>query len=546
MTLVDIEAPNEVRRDRWGRYSVVPPEGGKPVGYQRATTLAKMLEDTSNLMSWACRMTLLGVAARPDIIASVLAADPDDRQALNKLAEQAKEHGGANIRRDLGTAIHRFVELSHANPDYSVPEPYAADVAAINTAIDAAGFDVVPEYSERILVVDTIQVAGMCDLVLRQRSDGRLFIGDLKTGSSVKYGALGWATQLSIYSMADAIYEQGANKDGSEDRRLPAPDVDRDHAFIIHCEPQSGTADVHALTIGQRFVDLAVAVREVRKSRDLLSKFEGGGTDTPAPKLGTANAPAATVVVGPVESPDTAATPVTPAAIVHEAATAWIINRTDAIIDALSKQHVGAAWPVDVVRPLAVKNGEAVWSDADLDAIADALDALERKHSLELPLSADPRDIARNRQAAEVKAVEAATPPPRLTAPADTDGDAPDEYVLNLKRIAGEMQTSPDAKVRERFARAVLWQKDAEVAGVPWRTGQGPGGTTPLRVYAIGMAAIACTSLVDFDAADPDAAVRALLETQLGDIAAQPVFRVGALFGALTLDQAIAIGDMAG
>jgi hypothetical protein len=579
VTLVDIDTPTEVRRDRWGRYSVVPPDGGKPVGYQRATTLAKMLEDTSNLTSWACRMTLLGAANRPDIIASTLAANADDRQALNKLAEQAKEHGGANIRRDLGTAIHRFVELSHANPNYQVPEPYAADVAAINAAIDAAGFDVITMYSERILVVDGIQVAGMCDLGLRYRDTGKLHVGDLKTGSSVKYGALGWATQLSIYSMADAIYEQGAAKDGTDDRRLPAPDFDRDQAFIIHCEPQSGHADVYQLAIGERFVDLAVSVREVRKVKDLLVKFEGGGASSAA---GTVE------VVGSVEDnqPSDAAAPVTSptgsvsspvgdaiyvtmdmdeaiveaiangdgeltgdeiaaveAAVVHEAATAWIINRTDAIIDALSKQHVGAAWPTDVARPLAIKNGDTAWTDADLDAIANALDALERKHALELPLSADPRALARKRAKAEAKAVEAATPPPRLTPAPDTDGPfATDAQLDALLAIVTEMKQSPDPATRERLGRVSVWQRNAETVA-PWRTRQGPNGQTPLRVWAIGMAALACADLIDLDADDPDAAVRNLLAVHLGDDAHKPANTIGALFGVLTLDQAIALGD---
>jgi hypothetical protein len=592
MTLVDIDTPQEVRRDQYGRYKVVPPEGGKPVGYQRATTLAKMLEDTSNLTSWACRMTLLGAAQRPDIIASTLAANADDRQVLNKLAEQAKEHGGANIRRDLGTAIHRFVELSHANPDYTVPEPYAADVKAINAAIDAAGFDVIVDYSERILVVDGIQVAGMCDLGLRHRTTGLLHVGDLKTGSSVKYGALGWATQLSIYSMANNIYEQGAAKDGSEDRRLPAPDFDRGQAFIIHCEPQSGHADVYQLAIGERFVDLAVAVREVRKVKDLLVKFEGGGASTTTgTTAGTANAgvvvgsvednqssdAAAPVTspAGPVSSPagdastsnaspmageipeigrnaegqgaggDLPPAPAGAAAIVHEAAVAWIINRTDAVIDALSKQHVGAAWPTDVARPLAIKNGDAAWTDADLTAIANALDALERKHALELPLSADPRTLARKRQAAEAKAVKAATPPPKLTPAPDDDGPAPDHYVLELKRLAGQMQQSPAPAIRERIARAQLWQNDANRADVPWRTGLGPNGQTPMRVWAIGRAAIAATALVDFTADDPDHAVRRLLETQIGLIAMDLNHRVGSLLGALSADQAIALWDIA-
>lgn len=572
MTLVDIEAPNEVRRDRWGRYVVLPPGASKPVGYQRATTLAKMLEDTSNLTDWACRMTLLGAAARPDIIASVLAADSDDRKTINALAAQAKEHGGANIRRDLGTAIHRFVELSHADPTYHVPEPYAADVAAINTAIDGAGFDVVNEYSERILVVDSIQVAGMCDLVLRRRSDGRLFIGDLKTGSSVKYGALGWATQLSIYSMADNIYVQGAAADGSDDQRLPAPDVDREQAFIIHCQPQSGSADIHALTIGPGFVELAVSVREMRKTKGLLTKFEGGDATSAA---GTVE------VVGSVEDnqPSTVAAPVTPEATsadaltiatgqsptgastsktpdahhdqvpvgdanVHEADVAWLINRTVNIVNATSKQHVAQVWPVDIPRPGAIKAGLDEWTAGDIDVICLALDALEAKH--DLPFG-DPRPSVAADLAARFDAAVLAdtTPPPKLTSAPDDDGPAPDHYVLELKRLAGQMQQSPDPDVRARIARAQLWQRDANTAGVPWRTGLGPGGSTPMRVWAIGRAAIACTALVRVGTDDPDWNVRAVLAEhftpdQLHD------HQVGALFGALTTDQAIAIWDMAG
>jgi hypothetical protein len=591
VTLVDIEAPQQVRRNQWGQYLVLPPGKTKPVGYQRATTLKSMIEDTSNLTGWACRMTLIGAAARQDIIASALAAG-DDRKTLNGLVEQAKEAGGATIRRDLGTAVHKFLELACADPTYNVPEPYTADVAAILAAIDGAGFVVEVEFSEKILVVDSIGVAGMCDLVLRNRHTGELFVADLKTGSSVKYGVLGFCCQLTTYAIADNIYIQGAAKDGSDDRRLPAPDVSRTRGIIIHCEPGSGHADLYWLTLDTKVVDLAVSVREVRKVKDLLVKFEGGGASTTTgTTAGTANAgvvvgsvednqssdAAAPVTspAGPVSSPagdastsnaspmageipeigrnaegqgaggDLPPAPAGAAAIVHEAAVAWIINRTDAVIDALSKQHVGAAWPTDVARPLAIKNGDAAWTDADLTAIANALDALERKHALELPLSADPRTLARKRQAAEAKAVKAATPPPKLTPAPDDDGPAPDHYVLELKRLAGQMQQSPAPAIRERIARAQLWQNDANRADVPWRTGLGPNGQTPMRVWAIGRAAIAATALVDFTADDPDHAVRRLLETQIGLIAMDLNHRVGSLLGALSADQAIALWDIA-
>lgn len=590
MTLVDIEAPQQVRRDRWGRYLVTPPDGGKPVGYQRATTLAKMLEDTSNLTRWSARMTLLGAAQRPDIIASVLAADPSDRKTLDKLAEQAKEHGGANVRRDLGTAVHKFLELAHADATYTVPEPYTADIAAIQRVLDDAGFDVVPEYSERILVVDSIQVAGMCDMVLRRRSDGLLFIADLKTGSSVQYGALGWAVQLSIYSQADNIYEQGQADDGSDDRRLPMPTVDRSAAFIIHCEPQSGSAQLHQLTIGAEFVDLAVAVREVRKRRDLLVpfEFEGGGTTSTSVAEGTANADAAgevAAVVGTVDdpTPDAAAL-----AMFHEARTAWLINRTTALVERLSKAHVAEVWPTDIARPGDIKAGTATWSMQDQNLISMALDALEAKHDVPFG-DEDPLVTARRRaeveakiaaEVAEANAALADTPyTARATDPDTTYADpveakiAAEASTLSTTSMGAEVKTytaQPDGPTadpvavdivmsivkamaksehpddRERIGRVQAWQRQASNKGVGWKIGGYKRGEVPERLYAIVAAAVGCLDLIDLDATDPDRRVRDLLAAVLDDdIAQQPTASVGALFGLLTTDQALRLAEMA-
>jgi hypothetical protein len=73
--------------------------------------------------------------------------------------------------------------------------------------------------TERIVVNDEIEVAGTFDLLL---TDGQeTFVSDLKTGSSVKYGGLGFAIQLSIYANASNLYTQGPAKDGSEDIREP-------------------------------------------------------------------------------------------------------------------------------------------------------------------------------------------------------------------------------------------------------------------------------------------------------------------------------------
>ena len=182
------ELPEPIRRDRYGRYVVLAPDGKKPEGYTRATTVAKALDDTSNLMAWGRRMTALGLAARPDLLALVQTTDNTDKKALDRLCESASEAGGATARRDLGTALHKMFEASCVTPGYQPPATYAADILAIHQALRAAGLQVVDECSELMVVIDRHKIAGMADLIVERISDGQLFIADLKTGSSVEWG----------------------------------------------------------------------------------------------------------------------------------------------------------------------------------------------------------------------------------------------------------------------------------------------------------------------------------------------------------------------
>lgn len=272
----DLLAPTapKVRRDHYGRYLVLPPDGRKPIGYTRMTTVAKALDDQSSLVDWARRMGALGTAMRPDLVKLLKATDPDDRKALNDLAEKAAETAGSVGRRELGTMVHSMFERS-LEAGYVVPAAHAADIAAIHAAIAAAGYEIVQGMSERIVVLDAHRIAGMPDCFLRNVATGTLHVGDLKTGS-VKYGTLGWAIQLAGYSMADALYTQGAADDGSDDTREPLPPVDGDLAVIIHAEPSAGSCDLYALDIakGREALALALDVRTMRKAK-VLTKITG-------------------------------------------------------------------------------------------------------------------------------------------------------------------------------------------------------------------------------------------------------------------------------
>jgi hypothetical protein len=559
---IQLDAPGDnARRDRWGRYLVVPPGGNKPQGYTRATTVAKALDDTSNLMKWANRMTAIGLAQRPDLLALVQAADPDDRNELDKVCERAKEAGGATARRDLGTALHTMVEKAHADPAWAVPATYAADVAAVQAAITAAGYEVVDGMSEVMVVLDRHTIAGTSDLTLRRVADGRMFIADLKTGASVRYGALAWAIQLAVYACADALYVQGAAANGSEDQRLPMPEVDRDQALILHVQPGSGLCDVHALDIaaGAEALEVAMAVRNWRSRKGLLAQveIEGGGTASTAstatqdaattPSTSPVHEPRAHSVgdqadgaANPSSSTAPSATPVPLAAaldaVLHQARVAWLVNRMDEV-----KANAGALalmaqlWPADVPPPKAMHGGPGAWSPAQVEQVVRVLDLVEAQHHM--PFGVEDPAVSAARAAESERRADAQTPVVhRLTAPPD-DGPVAEPTDVDWQRRV-LIQLAP-----EQQAEVLQWIRDAQSAGVPWAMSPA-GQPTPLRRLEIARAALGLAQLDGHTPGD-DTGPRAALALVIGDDAHQPVHRVGALLGTLTAEQATQLADVA-
>jgi hypothetical protein len=440
MSLIPV-LPEPIRRDRYGRYVVLAPDGKKPEGYTRATTVAKALDDTSNLMAWGRRMTALGLAARPDLLALVQTTDNTDKKALDRLCESASEAGGATARRDLGTALHKMFEESCVTPGYEPPATYAADILAIHQALRAAGLQVVDECSELMVVIDRHKIAGMADLIVERISDGQLFIADLKTGSSVEWGALGWAIQLSIYANADAIYIQGTAADGSEDLRAPMPVVNKDEAIIIHCEPESGSCDLHTLDIKRGFeaLEVAIGVREWRKKRKLLIPFKSAGGEVPVEAVVAPTEPAASTTVLP-EAVSTAtgsggAGGVTASSVEQIAATPpapdtthitadeaaleerdhmlhirrlWLLERIRIIGEQGFISTLQAEWPDGCAGPKAVRSRQAKWNIAETAAVVKCVDAVEMAH--DLPFGATDPELAQRLKLEETERfVRAAT-----------------------------------------------------------------------------------------------------------------------------------------
>ncbi|HEY7822365.1 MAG TPA: hypothetical protein VIG24_06010 [Acidimicrobiia bacterium] len=466
-----------IRRDGYGRYLVLPPGSVKPVGYTRATTVAKALDDTSALMAWGERMTAIGLAQRPDLLAQVDAVKGDKR-ALNGLCQKAKEQGGATVRRDLGTALHGMLEQSFNDADYTPPASHIADVNAVHAQLAAAGLEVVDGMTERVVVWDEHRIAGTFDLLLRT-SDGELLIADIKTGSSVNFGALGFCVQLSIYAHADAIYVQGDAADGSEDERIPMPAVSRERAVIIHVEPGSGVCTLHHLRLDPAVMNLALEVRKARGLRDLLEPWK-------------------------VE-------------VVPDQRDAWIRRRIDAAVE-VNRELVRVMWPSGITTP---KKQSTPYSSIEIDELDVVLGKIEAELGLAFG-DVDPRV----KRATPTVSTGTTTPATENSPVMPHEGELVESRRDALKAQFDQLSASQRDWISARVA-------EARRAGLPIRVAETP---TERRCYIAEALFHAVTNDLD------ETRLRSLIAAALhDDIAEMPSMDLGAVLGLLNAEQAFTL-----
>ena len=250
-----------IQRDRYGRPLIIPPDGSKPVAYTRATTIAETTDDRYNLEKWKMRQVAVGLADRPDLLLAVT-AHRHDKTELDRLCQQALEASKSSAGATTGTAIHALTEVLDRGEDLPViPEPAQADLAAYQQATDR--FNVIA--IEQFLVVDEHKIGGTADRIIEW--DGRRYILDLKTGSTVSYSMGAIAQQLAIYS-------RGLAYDPSDGTRTPI-DVDQDLAIVAHLPAGQGVCHLHKVNIdhGWEAALLSLRVRAYRKhARNGLSQ----------------------------------------------------------------------------------------------------------------------------------------------------------------------------------------------------------------------------------------------------------------------------------
>ncbi|MBB4689800.1 PD-(D/E)XK nuclease family protein [Amycolatopsis jiangsuensis] len=272
-----------VKRDQWGRYLLPDPRTGKEKAWTRATTLARVLADEYNLGQWAERMVAKGMAARPDLVAGAAAAPLEDKKTLQGIAKQAKEAAGSTQAANLGTALHSFTERADGGEtidQLGAPANLHADLVAYQQRMREAGFTIVPELIERIVVCPELGVAGTFDRVVR-KADGTLSVLDLKTGKDLSYGWMEIAIQQAIYANATHYYEP----DGERLVEIPSGVLDRKRAYILHLPVGRASAQLYTVDIetGWRLAQIAADVKTSRsKAKELAELIEAPTEDADA------------------------------------------------------------------------------------------------------------------------------------------------------------------------------------------------------------------------------------------------------------------------
>jgi hypothetical protein len=275
-----------IKRDRWGRPLITPPDGGPAVAYQRVTTFIKSVESSFGLEQWKLRQAVVGLMARPDLCKAVQAhgpgyldGDAEDKKTLDAIVKQALDAAASSGKATIGTALHRITERHDRGQldPATVPEWAVADLEAYKRATDGIEWLAI----ERMTVQDELRVAGTPDRIGRG-PDGVVRIYDLKTGS---YWPSSHATQLGVYANS-SLYDIRTGE-----RSEHGADVEC--GVVIHLPAGTGEATLRRVDIAAgwecaRTVAPAVAAWQKRKDLDL------GEVERPVDLLGSLIAAAPT------------------------------------------------------------------------------------------------------------------------------------------------------------------------------------------------------------------------------------------------------------
>ena len=404
-------ASDNARRDQYGRYLIVPPGATKSMGYTRVTTVAKALDDGGGLAPWKATMTACGLIMRRGLRAQweALLAEHGDpwygggnaKAACKRLVEECAAVGGANDRKEMGSALHTITALVDIGRQPHLTEETERSVIAYQKGLADHNVKLVDGAVELTVVLDEYQVAGTFDRLAHVPGFRHPLIADLKTGGDLSYSWQSIAVQLAAYSRANAIYHQGTHIDGSEDRREMMPVVEQDWGLILwlNVDAEDPKLELYLidLRLGWQAFEHSMWTRGWRNRRDVATLYEELRTDSgveppkeptaPDNLLATLEASIAAIGGTPVRIGDYQQ------ADQHDPnyrprLRAWLQQRIEAVGDLPSaRADLNLRWPPD----LSSLRSSGEHTDEELAVIEKLLDDVEAAHQMPFPASDRPQ-----------------------------------------------------------------------------------------------------------------------------------------------------------
>lgn len=255
-----------------------------------ATSVAKIVADSFALEQWRKREVAKGIALEPRLIEKV-AADIDNRDALDAITDEAMRVAGSHHRRDRGSQRHRASELIDLG-DPLITEQMRNDGAAWQRTLNTYGIEIDRDLIEGFVIYPEYGIAGRFDRIARYQ--GRPVIIDLKSGeNAVKYPQ-STAAQLALYARAPFISQSistSGDRSTVEDWAPPPADLDVNVGYVILLGDGMDVGDLYEVDIAYGWVgaELALNLTQWRRGRDygkeLARRVWGQHDPTPVKKV---------------------------------------------------------------------------------------------------------------------------------------------------------------------------------------------------------------------------------------------------------------------
>ena len=256
-------ADYQVHKNGGRRYKLPHPVTGELQYWTSATTLAGAAKDSYAIHEWDTRVLLSGISMRPDLVDAAAAAETV--QEYKEVADRCRDAGGGNYGSTMGSAIHKYSEHADNGRWDLIPQNRWPLVKAYYRALEDSGIVPLREFTEQVVVVPEVGVAGCVDRVIEL--DDILYIGDVKTSKDIKYGLGDFAVQLALYAHATHIW------DVETESYLHMPTVDQTKAAIFWLPLDPGDeCRIVWLDIAAGW-DMVPTLMDVRRYRSSVSRL---------------------------------------------------------------------------------------------------------------------------------------------------------------------------------------------------------------------------------------------------------------------------------